>query len=334
LKTSLNTEKENKFIIVFLVIVTTLLVIFFTSKLWMYDDNPIRQTTLNEKIESLEQTELTLLNWYYNEKENFMEVIIDKKNVGEDSLIPSISFEAREIELDENIPVDVIYETDNIFVVHLKKIPEKYKFIDLMVTETRDEEVVRVEKEEEEGVGLESETVEEIDLIDSNFVVLTGDYREIEIDNGLEIKSGKDYEITSIEHEIQRTKDKVESIIKERIPLENRFIIEEESKIKEAEEELEYLSGDEKLELEQTISGYEQKINSAIENKEELEEEVKGLEDKVLGMEKKLSKMSEEEIKESDKEDVEELKEEKESEDDEVTSDKDKKEDEEVRVKS
>src|SRR5699024_7142284 len=231
-----NTEKENKFIIAFLVIVTTLSVIFFTSKLWMYDDNPIRQTTLNEKIESLEQTELTLLNWYYNEKENFMQVIIDKKNVGEDSLTPSINFEAREIELDENIPVDVIYETDNIFVVHLKKIPEKYKFIDLMVTETRDEEVVRVEKEEE-GVGLESESVEEIDLVDSNFVVLTGDYREIEIDNELEIKSGKDYEITSIEHEIKKTKEKIESIIKEKIPLENRYIIEEESKIKEEEGE-------------------------------------------------------------------------------------------------
>lgn len=330
MRSSLSKGNENKFIIAFLVIVITLLGVFFTSKLWMYDDNPIRHTTLNEKIETLDQTELTVLSWFYNEKERFMEVVIDKNNVGEDSIVPSLSFEADEIELGENIPVDVIYETDNIFVIHLKKIPEKYRFIDLKVTETRDEEVVRAEKEEE-GITLDLEDTKDVSLVDSNFVILTGDYRKIEVDNKLQEQSGKDYEVASIEHEIQRTKESVELIKEEKIPLENRFIIEEEGKIEKAKEELEYLSGDEQLEMEQTISGYEQKIKSAIDSKSELEEEIEGLESRIVGLEKKLSKMLDEEIKESEEE---ELDDEKEIEDDEVTSEENKKEDEEVRVKS
>ena len=48
-------------------IATILLAILLTSKLWMYDDDPINQTPFNQVIKQLDQTDITLKKWAYNE---------------------------------------------------------------------------------------------------------------------------------------------------------------------------------------------------------------------------------------------------------------------------
>src|SRR5699024_7957046 len=117
--------------------------------MWLYDDNPTQQTTFHVPIETLEQTKLMLTDWKYNHKESFMEVVLEKEFSGEDNSPPSYEFDAIDVELNEEFPVKGMHETDNLFVVHINEVPEYYRFVELKVTEIRDEEVVRVEREEE-----------------------------------------------------------------------------------------------------------------------------------------------------------------------------------------
>lgn len=298
---SLSSNKENRIYAVFIFVLVTLLAVFFTSKLWLYDDNPIRQTTFNKKIDTLNQTEFVLLDWKYNQNKQFMEIVLDKKFVGDDSIPPTYEFESRDIELEEDIPTKVVYESDDMIVLHLTDIPEKYKFIDLKITEKRNEEVVRAEKDELSTDDSQEETDMGNELFESNDVTLTGDYREIDVDNKLTLKSGKEYEIETLKNEIALAEQEKKEIEEEKIPVEDTFIVEEETKIERSKEELEYLSGDEKEEMEQLISNYESKIKSSIEKKEEYEEAVNGLEKKIEGLNKKLDDMLNEEDKESKK---------------------------------
>lgn len=265
-----------------------LLTVFFTSKMWLYDDNPIRQTQFNKEIDTLQQTNLALLEWKYNEEKNFMEVVLDKEFVGTDSIIPTYDFEAREIELNHSMRVDVVYEDKHLLVLHLKDIPEKYKFINLTVIEIRDKEVVRAELEDQLIEDEELQELTDEDFIDSNEVILTGDYRKIELDDNLSVKSGEEYKADSVRNEINLTKKQIENIKEKKIPLEDRFIVEEEKKIASLEKELDYQSGDEKEETKQVIENYKGNIKSSIAKKEEYKANLKELENKLKGLEEKL----------------------------------------------
>lgn len=265
-----------------------LLTVFFTSKMWLYDDNPIRQTQFNKEIDTLKQTNITLLDWKYNKEKNFMEVVLDKEFVGSDSIMPSYDFESREIELNSSISVDVVYEDEHMLVLHLKNIPEKYKFINLTVIEIRDKEVVRAELEDQLIEDEEFQELSEDDLIDSNEVVLAGDYRKIKLDDNLSVKSGEEYKADSVRNEINLTKKKIKNIKEKKIPLEDRFIVEEEKKITSLEQELKYQSGDEKEETKQTINNYKSNIKSSLAKKEEYVASLKDLENKLQGLEEKL----------------------------------------------
>ncbi len=60
MKSSIQKGTENKFYVISLMVATILFVVFFTSKLWMYDDAPIMQTPFNAEITGLDQTTLKL----------------------------------------------------------------------------------------------------------------------------------------------------------------------------------------------------------------------------------------------------------------------------------
>ncbi len=169
--------------------------------------------------------------------------------------------------MNDSLDVNIVYEDDDMLVVHLKDVPEKFKFIDLTVIETRDKEVVRVELEDQLIDKEELEYISEDDLIDSNEVILTGDYREIKVDNTLTMKSGNEYTADSIRNEINITKKEMKNIKEKKIPLEDRFIVEEEKKIASLEKELTYLSGEEKEDAEQVIKTYKDNIKSSFSKK-------------------------------------------------------------------
>jgi len=288
-QTKLGSAKENTIISIIIIAFVFLIVVFFTSKMWLYDDNPTQQTTFHVPIETLEQTKLMLTDWKYNHKKNFMEVVLEKEFSGEDNIPPSYEFDAVDTELDEEFPVKVMHETDNLFVIHINGVPEDYRFMELKVTEIRDEEVVRAEKEEE---LINSDNpiidVDVDDLEDSNYVILLGDYREIEIDNSISLRSEIEYEISSVELEKELVEKEIKVIQDEKIPLEERFILEQENKVKELKRELKFSAGEEKEEIRTLITDREGKIVASFEKLDEYEEEVKVLEDKIKALDEKL----------------------------------------------
>lgn len=282
-------NKENKIISIFIISFSTLMVVFFTSKMWLYDDNPIQQSTFHVPIETLEQTKLMLTDWKYNHKENFMEVVLEKEFSGEDNIPPSYEFDAVDTGLDEEYSVKVMHETDNLFVVHINEVPEDYRFVELKVTEIRDEEVVRAEREEE-LINNESQydDIEDNDLEESNYVVLKGDYREIEVDNSISLRSELEYEISSVELEKELVKKEIKVIQDEKIPLEDRFIIEQEKKIEELKQDLKFSAGEEKEEIKTFISDRERNVVSSFEKKDEYIEQIEVLEEKIKSLDEKL----------------------------------------------
>lgn len=295
MQAKLKSTKENTFIGMFLIGFIILIIVFFTSKMWLYDDNPIQQTPFNERIETLQQTTLILTDWKYNHKKNFMEVVIEKDFQGEDSIPPTYDFKASDTELNEDFSVKVMHETDNLFVIHILNVPEDYRFIRLEVIEIRDKEVVRAEKEEEllsdQGSSVQLEDIDDKELEDSNFTILLGDYREIEVDNSIHLRSEIEYEISNTELQKDLVKKEIKVIKEDKIPLEERAILEQEKKIEELKEELEFSSGEEKEELEILISDREGTVVKSFEKIEEYEERIEDLEEKIKALDRKLDSL-------------------------------------------
>lgn len=281
LKVSLKRSTENKIMLTIFIIATLSLGVFFTSKLWMYDDDPIQQTPLNQVIKSLDQTDVQLKKWEFNEEKNFMEVIIEKKHTGSDIIKPTFKYIGKEAEKNIELDTKVVFESDTMVVIELRNIPEKFKYITVAMDEYRDEETLQIEQKE-------SGNVEVFSPKKPKRFVFVGDYREIDVNNKLATRDEKEYQKENLYVEIERINDEIKFIQDEKIPLKHRAVLELENDIKHFEEEMKFATEDEKQSLDRDIYMKKQAIKREFEEQEKLEEKINQLQKKINSLRKKI----------------------------------------------
>ena len=266
--------------VVIIGVATVLLAILLTSKLWMYDDDPINQTPFNQVIKQLDQTDITLKKWAYNEEQNFMEVIIEKKHTGTDLIKPTFKYVGKEAEKNQQLPTKIIFESDNMVVLELHELPQKFKYITVAMDEYRDEETVKVEQGMVEEDGKE---------VKPKRYVFVGDYRKITTDNKLKTRPQKEYEKENIRVEIKGIEKQIAYITDEKVPLKTKGVLEIEQDIKALEDEVQFATEEEKALLERDIYAKKEAIKTALREKEKLEDEVANLEEKIVKLKEKIA---------------------------------------------
>lgn len=277
LRISLKSSAENKIMMFVTIVLALALAIFFTSKLWLSDDSPIMQTDINESL-NLDQTEVSLKKWTFNRKDNFMEIVIEKKHKGSDIIKPSFEFLSKEDESNVEIETEIVYESETMAVVELKNIPEDFRYIKLAIDEYRDEETVKNEYQSDE---VESK-------LKPKRVVLVGDYRTIEVDNTIQTRNKEDYEKENIYIEIQTIEDEIASIQNEKIPLKEKAIIQILKDIDSLEEEKKFSTDEELYDLERDIYSKENSIESEEKMIDEYKEKIEQSRKKIESLQSKI----------------------------------------------
>lgn len=298
MRISLKSSAENKIMMFATIVLALALAIFFTSKLWLSDDSPIMQTDINETL-NLDQTEVSLKKWTFNRKDNFMEIVIEKKHKGSDIIKPSFEFLSKEDESNVEIETEIVYESETMAVVELKNIPEDFRYIKLAIDEYRDEETVKNEYQSDE---VESK-------LKPKRVVLVGDYRTIEVDNTIQTRNKEDYEKENIYIEIQTIEDEIASIQNEKIPLKEKAINQILKDIDSLEEEKKFSTDEELYDLERDIYSKENSIESEEKMIDEYKEKIEQSRKKIESLQSKIDYLDGKPIEE--KKEVENLDEEK-----------------------
>jgi len=285
MRSKLSNSRENKFYIGIIMTLCILLGVFFTSKHWMYDDSIIAQTDYNESINGLSQTTLILRSWEYNPVNNLMEVTIEREHTGTDAVEPTFAFEAKGKETKEKYPTQKVYESDNMMVVHIENVPSSYHVIGLFVTEHRDGKILKQEYLRQLDTGNEGGTTDSVKVKKSALpkpeeTIIVGDYRKIEINKNLTVKSNKEYEEENIKEEMKRMKREISRMTNESIPFEDELITKLAEEIATLKEEMKYETEEEKVQSEKEIEQKENAIVSAEEEIEQYQSHVKELKEK------------------------------------------------------
>lgn len=270
-----------------------LLGVFFTSKYWMYDDSVIAQTDYNESINGLSQTTLILRSWEYNPANHLMEVTIEREHTGTDAVEPTFVFEAKGKESKENYPAKKVYESDNMMVVHIENVPSDYHVIGLFVEEHRDGKILKQEYQKQLNSGndeapTDSEKIEQSALPKPDETIIVGDYRKVEVNKKLAIKSNKEYEEENIKEEMKRMEQEISLMKDENIPFEEELITTLTKEKVALKEEMKYETEEEKNQSKKEIEQKENAIVSAEEEIEQYQNHVKELKEKYESREEKL----------------------------------------------
>lgn len=297
MKNTLNRSKENKVYLSVIVTLIILFAVFFTSKSWMYDDSVIAQTAYNEDIKGLDQTTLKLINWSYNPENQLMEIKLEKKHKGDDEIEPTFSFEAKAKESKEAYATEKVYESDGVMVIHIEDVPHDYRVIGLFVNEHRDEKILQQQAYMEKELNGEytddvaKENIKKSDLSKPKQVIIVGDYREIEEDRSLIVKSDEAYQQDNIELEMNRIQQEIITIMDDNIPLQKELIAKLQQEIYDLTGNLTYQTDNEKVETEKEIEQKEDAIQNAKGMIESDKERLKDLRDQYHNREKKRDRL-------------------------------------------
>lgn len=276
--------KENKFYVGLILVMSVCFITFFTSKLWMYDDNPIMQTPFFTEISGLDQTVLILNKWEYNPEKQLMEVALETKHIGSDQVKPTFTFEAKERESTKEYPVKVVYKDDKNIVVQIQNVPETYRIVGLFVYEHRDQKILENELKmmdlESSGSIDQDENHEQLELPKPKEKIIVGDYRKIKINKNLKTKNAIEYQIENVKREIKQTEQKIKELKIELIPLQNELINSLQKEIKVLKDEMKYQTETEKQTTNSLITSKNEAINNAKKQLEEFQQEIETLKEK------------------------------------------------------
>lgn len=287
MKLKINKGLENKFYVSLMSFLIISFLIIFTSKLWMYDDNPIKQTPFNKDIVGLEQTTLILKKWHYNPEKGFMEVLLETQHTGSDNVKPTFAFAAKASKSLESYPVKIIYQKDNQYVLHISKVPEEYSVIGLFVKEIRDQKILESEARDKllaEKGAVDPSAV--LDLPQPKEKIIVGDYRKISEDKTLKEKTQFAYQEEFIALEIDQIDKKIRTLEGEQIPLQDDIIASIQNEMKHLESELAYKTEDEKQDVRLQLV----KKKTAIEN---VNEKKKDYQNRLIELQNKRKKLQE-----------------------------------------
>lgn len=129
--------KKSIFLQLFLVFYIGGLIFFFTSKLWLPDqENSVAATPIGT-IYTFEDRDITLERWEYSETQNLMEVELEMLNHSTDG-VKSLYYYAIDPNLNE-LPLQVIYEENNLIVLQISGLSEDWRAVSLRIKLTADD---------------------------------------------------------------------------------------------------------------------------------------------------------------------------------------------------
>lgn len=289
MKLKINKGRENKFYVSLMAFVIISFLVIFTSKLWMYDDNPIKQTPFNKDVIGLEQTTLILKEWHYNPEKGFMEVLLETRHTGSDNVKPTFAFAAKASKTLESYPVKIIYQKDNQFVLHISEVPQNYSVIGLFVKEIRDKKIL--ESEARDKLFAEKGAVDPsavLDLPQPKEKIIVGDYRKISEDKTLKEKTEIAYQEEFIALEIEQIVKNIHTLEKEQLPLQDDIIASIQNEMKQLESELVYKTEDEKKEVRLQLVKKKTAIENVNEKKKEYQNNLLELQNKRKKLQQKI----------------------------------------------
>src|SRR5699024_4318850 len=105
-------------------------IFFGTSKMFFAEELPIQQTPINEELELKSNGKMTINKWVYDKNKEKMEVILITNGIKEYKNELSFSTVTRE-ETNKELPVDVVYNDNEIYIIQIDQVKEEFKQIAL-----------------------------------------------------------------------------------------------------------------------------------------------------------------------------------------------------------
>lgn len=245
-------------------------IFFGSTKLFLAEDIPINQTPLNEELDLRSDGKLTINKWVYDKSKEKMEIILITNGMKDYKSELSFSSVTRE-ETDEELPLEVVYNDNDIYVIEINDVKNGFKQLALRLhksnknlEESFDDEFIKEDKEDE------------------LFSTIYTDERMVEKEV-INKKDTSDYIIEITDNLIEDTQNDVKD---EEKSIDNKeYTIEEIKKeIEELEDDLLYETVDEQVEtsnkidnLNKDIDNYEKEISDNEANIKNLEAKIKRL---------------------------------------------------------
>ena len=130
--------KKSVFLEGFVVVYIVLLIAFFTSKEWFPKDGKLIQATPIGTTTTFADRDFTLKRWDYAPKQKMMELEFQILNHSTDG-IENLYYEAVDRK-EGKLKVEKIYEADNLTIIRINNVPEKFKEISFRIKLTHDAE--------------------------------------------------------------------------------------------------------------------------------------------------------------------------------------------------
>lgn len=246
---------------------------FISSKMFIKDAGAVTQTPLNEEIPGLNQSNIVIDKWTYNKKKSFMEVVLKVKNIGNDPVKPTYEFMAQLKTSKDHLPIELVYQKENLYVIHINKIDKDFTELGLIVRENRDETYI---------ASLQSDSEEP-----QSVIVLKTNFHDVSINNQLRKRTDNEYLAESIDREIEGYKGKIKTLSEEDIPRQVELIKSLQEDIKDMEKQKKYQTATEIQSTNSDIIDKQNKINEYNEKQqgymldiEKVNEKIKKLEEK------------------------------------------------------
>src|SRR5699024_8161963 len=202
-------------------------IFFGTSKMFFAEELPIQQTPINEELELKSNGKMTINKWVYDKNKEKMEVILITNGIKDYKNELSFSSVTRE-ETNKELPVDVVYNDNEIYIIQIDQVEEEFKQIALRLYkhEKNTDEIFNKDSNNKDKdkdifstIYTDERKVEMEEISEKN----TSDYVE-EVTNGLIDETESD--IKNQEEEIEKKEYTIGEIDKEIEELENDLLYE------------------------------------------------------------------------------------------------------------
>lgn len=245
---------------------------FFSSKVFMAEDIPINQSPLNEEFDLRANGKLTITDWKYDNDNKKMEVILvtngikNYKNELNFTAIPRNNMKL-------NLPVKVVYNENDIYILQIKDIPSDFQQIALRLN--------KAEIESDDLFENDNKEISKSTLISTLYtdqrVVKKGDIGE---------RDYKYYAVEITDDMINNSKNKIDELKKNVTTVDSRITI-INTEIKKLEEEILYQTVEEQVETNNQIYTLNNEIEQNNREKDILNTNIKSLEEKIEKLEQR-----------------------------------------------
>lgn len=221
-QTKLSKRKSWLFLSVF-VASFFIIMIFLTSKIFLWDDSKILSTPIGTE-QRLSSQEVVLVRWEYDPNKELMEVEIGSKNLAK-MIVYELEFTSKEkTNPDVSLPTEVVSQFENTTIIQIENVTKDFQAVAL----TMKEKPIEGGDEKEEDA-----------LFEHAVWTVYADYREITINEKLMKKGDYEYVLDHIEREIAQQKMELKNI-EESIKLKGNEMEQYERDIKELEASKQY----------------------------------------------------------------------------------------------